>query len=120
MQWTHPRRGLARPGGALAGLPLRDLRGAVLERLLPHTGGLPGGRFYIAQVTGPDSSAWNVTLNDTASGHQGMTVVAGPRIILGVTTNDPLWATPLDTSTGCRSAPSSPNVPSPPRQPASR
>ena len=41
-----------------------------------------------------------MTLNDTASGHQGMTVVAGPRIILGVTTNDPLWATPLDTSTG--------------------
>ena len=26
--------------------------------------------------------------------------MAGPRIILGQTTNDPLWATPLDTSTG--------------------
>lgn len=40
----------------------------VRTRPLPHTGGLPGGRFYIAQVTGPDSSAWNVTLNDTV-GH---------------------------------------------------
>ena len=48
---------------------------------------------------GSDGST-NVTLSDTASGHQGVTVVAGPRIILGVTTNDPLWATPLDTSTG--------------------
>src|SRR5581483_7773419 len=49
----------------------------------------------------------NVTLSDTSSGHQGMTVVAAPRIILcsspadtNCHTRDPFYATPLDTSTG--------------------
>ena len=49
----------------------------------------------------------NVTLSDTSSGHQGVTVVAAPRIILcsspadtNCHTRDPFYATPLDTSTG--------------------
>ena len=56
---------------------------------------------------GSDGST-NVTLSNTASGHEGVTVFAGPRIVLCTgprpdttcTTRDPLWATPLDTSTG--------------------
>ena len=56
---------------------------------------------------GSDGST-NVTLSNTATGHEGVTVFAGPRIVLCTgprpdttcTTRDPKWATPLDTSHG--------------------
>jgi hypothetical protein len=47
-----------------------------------------------------NSHETHANLSDTASGHEGMTVTAGPRILEGVNTNDPALKTPLFDTTG--------------------
>ena len=60
----------------------------------------PDGTCYCIGPSHSNRGGSGDVFTDTASGHRGVTLYVGPRIILGVTTNDPALATPLYTGTG--------------------